>query len=184
MTAQQHPLPPPDGKAPPQGLTATFLRIGGRLRCMATQLLGNEAEADDALYEAFARLWQRGGEQMQQTAQEQEALLITTVRHLSIDQLRERQRHRTTSMDEPEAAPLASASTSEEEEDIFPQVEALIALHLSPLQQHVLYRRDRDGVAYADIAQELGMQETAVRMQLSRARRTIREIYQQQCQRL
>ena len=181
--------PPPSSTPPPagSGLTATFLRIGGRLRRMATQLLGSEAEADDALYEAFARLWQRQGEAPDQSPSHQEALLTTTVRHLSIDQLRTRQRHRTTSLDDPDpsaALPEAVAAPVEVDDEspeaVYARVAALMKLHLSPLQQHLLLRRDRDGVSYADLAAENNMQETAIRMQISRARRTIRELYRQE----
>lgn len=187
MKAQLH---PPPALSPPSdnggALTATFMRIGHRLKRMATQLLGDEAEADDALYEAFCRLWTRREEIPDADAARQEALLTTTVRHLSIDTLRRRQAHPTTSIDETDGAshlPQMAVTTDDEAEteaERYERVQRLITDNLTPAQQLILRRRDVEGASYADIAQELRLQETAVRMQLSRARRTIRELYHQQ----
>jgi len=38
-------------------LTATFLQIRRRLQVISTSILGNSTEAEDALSEAFLRLW-------------------------------------------------------------------------------------------------------------------------------
>lgn len=157
------------------GLAATFLRLSGRLRQMSAQLLGNEMEADDALYEAFARLWPRR-EQLATTADE-EALLTTTVRHISIDTLRRRSTRSEVSVED---YPLAESPPDEDDvEARYHEVQRLIAQHLTPLQQLLLRRRDVDDAPYALLAEELGMQETAIRQQLSRARKTIRTLYLQ-----
>lgn len=187
MKAQLH---PPPFHTPPSDsggvLTATFIRIGGRLKRMATQLLGDEAEADDALYEAFCRLWTRRAEISDNDTARQEALLTTTVRHLSIDTLRRRQSHPTTSLDASESdlcfpqMAVAFEEESETETERYERVRRLIAEHLTLTQQLILRRRDVEGASYADIAAETNLQEAAVRMQLSRARRTIRELYHQQ----
>lgn len=172
------PISPPSPAAPPErgGLAATFLRLSGRLRHLATQLLGNEMEADDALYEAFARLWPRR-EQLATTADE-EALLTTAVRHISIDTLRRRGTHSEVPIDD---YPLADTPPEEDDTEArYREVQALIAQHLTPLQQVLLRRRDVDDAPYSLLSEELGMQEAAIRQQLSRARKTIRTLYLQQ----
>ncbi len=55
----------------------------------------------------------------------------------------------------------------------------LIRTRLTPLQQQIIHLRDYREKSYDDIAYELNMQPTAVRMQLSRARKTIRDIYRE-----
>lgn len=168
------------------GLTATFVSISGRLKRMAAQLLGNEAEAEDALYEAFCRLWTRRAEIPADDTAHQEALLTTTVRHLSIDTLRRRQAHPTVSLDLPIEGspfpPIAATTVEDDETDSerYERVQRLIANHLTPIQQRILRRRDVEGASYAQIALEMNLQESAVRMQLSRARRTIRTLFHQQ----
>lgn len=152
-------------------------------------MLGSEQEAEDVLYEAFSRLWQHeDGSRTPHTDPHHEARLTATVRHLSIDTLRRRAAHPSISLDEPNAqewAHTARSITDETEEESnmeerLEQVQRLIDRHLSPVQQRILRQRDIEGATYADIAAETGMQETAVRQQLSRARRTIRQLYQQQ----
>ncbi|WP_233569391.1 RNA polymerase sigma factor [Alloprevotella sp. OH1205_COT-284] len=175
---------PPDDSG--ERLTATFVRIGGRLRRLAFRLLGDEDEADDTLHEAFCRLWTK--RERIAVAENEEAVLTTTVRNLSIDTLRRKKAHPTTSLDAQTddrfenqiSAAHYEAVETDEREACFRQVERLIETHLTPLQQTLLKRRDIEDESYADIARDLGMREAAVRMQLSRARRTIRELYRQQ----
>lgn len=167
----QHSAPPPEGS----GLAATFLRVSGRLRHLAAQLLGSEVEADDALYEAFARLWPRRSTLA--TPAEEEAMLTTTVRHISIDTLRRRTAHPLQELTEAQTADVHSEASDLEEQ--YQEVQTLIAQHLTPLQQQLLQRREVDGESYAQLAFEFGLQEAALRQQLSRARKTIRSLYLQ-----
>lgn len=76
-----------------------------------------------------------------------------------------------------------SAADSLEKEERFRMVERIIELRLTPLQQQILHMKEYDGKTYSEIAESLGMQEPAVRMQLSRARKEIRECYLKQMER-
>ena len=161
-------------------LTTTFLKIRRRLQIISASILGNDTEAEDALSEAFLRLWKHP--QSVNSSQQAEAVLTKTVRNLSIDEVRKRRSHPTEDWE------LVSNQqfTSEEEDEIYEitlrlqRIEKLMDECLSPVQQQVLRMRDVDGRTYAEIAQHLNMQETAVRMQLSRARKHLRELYRQQ----
>lgn len=139
-------------------------------------MLGNDDEAADALQDAFCRLWTRR-EGMADEA-EAAALLTTTVRHISIDRLRQRQRHETESCDHTESLYVAEETDIKaEREALYERVEALIDKYLSPLAREILHRRDLQGESIETIAQTLNMQPAAVRMHLSRARKTIRDCY-------
>lgn len=166
--------------APPSssggGLTSTFLRIQGRLRRLASHLLGNEQEADDALYEAFARLWTRR-EQLHSTAEE-EAMLTTTVRHLSIDTLRFRRSHQEMELC-PELSYQEAENDSTDVEQQYQALQRLMAQHLTPLQQQLLQLREVEGESYTSLSTTFGMQEAALRQQISRARKTLRQLYLQ-----
>ena len=72
-------------------LLSAYQRIHLRLRRLATQLLGSSDEAEDVLQDAFCKLWVTPSATDKQP-HEAEALLTTTVRHLSIDHLRQRER--------------------------------------------------------------------------------------------
>lgn len=158
-------------------MLSAFRRMGRRLRGVALSLLGDEDEADDALQEAFCRLWPRapriGSED------EAAALLTTTVRNVSIDALRRKQVAPTVRTEIlPDQAD--DAEEMREREEQYRRVEEIIDGELSLLAQDILRRKEYRGQTFEQIAEELGMQPAAVRMQLSRARKQIRECYKRQ----
>ena len=158
--------------------TNVFQRLNRRLLHLARGILGNEMEAEDAVQESFCRMWERR-EQMGSEG-EVAAMITTTVKNVSIDTLR-RQSH-TGTIDIDEVAEPASTSEEEtnEAEERFRRIEALIESELSPTARHVLRRREYDGADFDTIAQELNLQPTAVRMHLSRARQKIMNAYLEQ----
>ncbi len=143
---------------------------------MAGTMLGSEEEAEDTLQDAFCRLWPRRDEIRSET--EAKALLTTTVRHLSIDHLRQRKRDEIMELDElGDEPPDETHEEAAEREQRFRDIEAIVAQHLTPLCREILRRKEFEGQDYDTIAAELNMQPAAVRMNLSRARNTIRECY-------
>lgn len=152
-------------------LTSAYLSLKERLRIRAQRITGRSDEAEDALQDAFYRLWTRQYDI--RTADQAEALLHTAVRNASVDQVR---RHR-------DVLPLQSADAvpgrpdSEDSREALALVRGIIENELSPTQKYILERKEYEGVPLETIAEELGMQPGAVRVQLSRARKAIREIY-------
>ena len=151
-------------------LTDTYMRLRDRFRTRAWRILGNADDADDALQEAFFKLWTRGYEI--RTVSEAEALLSTVVRNTSLDAIRRRR----------DKVPIDAADRlpAEDRRDRAEQlaaVQGLIDRELTDTQRYILERVEYGGLTQEQIAQELGMQPPAVRMQLSRARKTIRELY-------
>lgn len=152
-------------------LTSAYLSLKERLRIRAQRITGRSDEAEDALQDAFYRLWTRQYDI--RTADQAEALLHTAVRNASVDQVR---RHR-------DVLPLQSADAvpgrpdPEDSREALALVRGIIENELSPTQKYILERKEYEGVPLETIAEELGMQSGAVRVQLSRARKTIREIY-------
>lgn len=158
-------------------LINTFTRGRSRLLVMARRLLGSQDDAEDALQEAFCRLWPRAGTLHSQ--EEAEKLAVATVRNISIDQLRRMDEHSDTDIGQL-AEDTAFATDTEQEADRREQyriVHRLIGSQLTPLQQRILQSRDVEGLSYETIARREQMQEAAVRQQLSRARKIIRESY-------
>ena len=81
----------------------------------------------------------------------------------------------------PEGEGVMDDDTTELEVEVqLRRIEKLISCHLSPQQQRILRMRDVHGLAFSVISEQLDMQETAVRMQLSRARKLLRALYRQQ----
>ena len=147
-------------------LTETYQRIRERLRAGAGKMLSDAEAAEDALQDAFVRLW---GRYQVRSEREAEALLTRTVRNVSIDQLRKRK-----------TVPLMAdlpEEVGENREALFRRVEEMVDTALTDLQKRIIQRHEYECVTLEKIAEELGMQPPAVRMQLSRARKTIREQY-------
>jgi len=127
---------------------------------------------EDALNDAFCRLWVSGYNPT--TKEEGEKLLYTTLRHRQISLWRSKKRYPQTSLSD---AQITEPPPDTDVQDTYQQIWELVKSQLTPLQQDILTRHDIEDETYGEIAERLGMQEAAVRMQLSRARKKIREIY-------
>ena len=105
---------------------------------------------------------------------------MTTVRNLGIDAYRRSQAMILLPIDnERDTADTVPADRRMEVDEQFRIVEAIIEKHLSETQRTILRLKEYDGESYEEIAAKLGMEQAAVRMQLSRARKTIRKCYQE-----
>ena len=70
-----------------------------------------------------------------------------------------------------------SASTYRIEEENIENLELLLQEGLTPLQKEIFNLVTHEGFDYEDIAKQLSMSVEAVRMNMSRTRRKIRENY-------
>ena len=157
-------------------LISVFSRMRERFRRLAMQFLPNEEDADDALQEAFCRLWPRADALT--NAEQAEAATTLTVRNLCIDEVRRRDRRPTLELKpERDGGDEAGPSPQEEMErkEQFALIEEILHQRLTPLQQQVFRMKEYEEMSYEEIAAHLGMEQTAVRMNLSRARTQLRE---------
>ena len=163
-------------------LPGAFRRMQERLTRLAQGILGNRMEAEDAVQDAFCRLWAAHCEPADDPTAA--ALLTTTLRNVSIDHLRRRntaatlsledcaERVATTGVDETDET--AEAETAESR---WQRVASIVEQELSPQQRLILHRREYEGADFDTIAREMDMTAAAVRVNLSRARRKILECY-------
>lgn len=149
---------------------SAFQRLRPRLRRLAVRLLGSEADADDAVQEAFLRLWGR------ECGACPEAAAVTAVRSAGLDALRRREVRRAESLDVVEPP---SDESADDLAELYAEVNALVERHLSERERTVLLLRDRDEWEFDAIAARLGLSEPNVRLILSRARCKVRTIYQE-----
>lgn len=148
-------------------LTDAFVRLRQKLKGISGRVLPERDSAEDVLQDSFVRLWRRqyplGSEK------EAEALLARTVRNASLN---ERRRARTVPLEKD----LADDSPDpEDREKAYAEMHRKIERELTELQRYILEEKEYGGRTLEAIAKELKMEPAAVRMQLSRARKKLRE---------
>ena len=149
-------------------LTSEFLALRDKLHRSALAFLKNDEDARDALQDTFFNLWRKGGVA---TAAEARNKLFTVLRNVCIDRLRR-----------PQTIPIAEADTMQMDvspaygEDI-ERYESLLTVGLTDMQRQIYSLVTQEGMEYDVIAAHLKMTVEAVRMNMSRARKRIRDNY-------
>ena len=130
-------------------------------------------KAEDALQEAFCRLW--GRKYKASSLKEAVGLLSRTVRNIEIDEFRKSRGRKTVGLDKVGVEDDPSAAMALEREALFRKVEASLDRDITLLQKKIIQLHEYEGLSFEEIAKELGMQPAAVRMQASRARKLLRD---------
>jgi RNA polymerase sigma-70 factor (ECF subfamily) len=157
-------------------LTTVFTKLRRKFLGMAMAILPNEEDAADALQDAFCKLWPRRDTINNEA--KAEALTGVTVRNICIDRTRKR-RLSTVPLDE-EHDTINNEITYSEREERYNRVKAIIDNELTELQRRIIELKEIEGLDIAEIARLQQMTESAVRMNLSRARNRIRECYRKE----
>ena len=140
-------------------LTEAFLALRGRWK------------TEDTLQDAFCRLW--GGEYKIGSVKEAMGLLSRTGRNLEIDEYRKARKRQTVSLDGRQVE--EEPDDAMEKELLFRKVEASVDSELTDLQRLIVRKHEYEGQSFERIAKDLGMQQTSVRMHISRARKILRD---------
>lgn len=147
-----------------------------KLRSMAAGIAGSE-EADDIIHDAFCRLWSRHPIIEDET--EALKLSYTAVRNSAIDSYRRSTSRPTVSIEDSchIIEQEDETETTKERQQTYEAVVSLSRRVLNKRQFEVFELHDIKGLGYEEVAETLGMTQENVRVPLSRARKSIREIY-------
>ena len=154
-------------------ITSAFTALRDQMLSLAERITGNRDDAADAVQDAFVKLWQQRG-RFQTTSHARGAGMMA-VRTTSIDLARRQSRHSDVPVEQ--AASAIETTSPDERETVYLQVRAIIDKELSANQRTIIDMREMQGMEFDDIAARLGMQPATVRVELSRARKRVREIY-------
>ncbi len=141
---------------------------------LAERITGNHDDAADAVQDAFVKLWQQRG-RFESTSHAQGAGMMT-VRTTSIDMARRNSRQADVPVEQ--AADTIDEVTDNDRSLAYRQVRYIIDNDLSDNQRKIIDLRELQGMEFEDIANQMNMTAANVRVELSRARRRVREIYQ------
>ena len=157
---------------------AEYKRIIVRLRpsllTVARKITANNEDAEDVVQDVCLKIWHQRDrfEQFNNL----EAYSVTMVKHLSIDKIRSRRSMvGEGSLLTQESEELLPDSILEEKEES-EAIRSLIGM-LPPLQQRIFQLKDIEGYETDEITQIIGITAEAVRNNLSRARKRLRELF-------
>lgn len=144
---------------------------------VALTLLGNRQEAEDTLQDAFLKLWNMRSRLSEYDSVE--ALGMTMTKNFCLDKLRS-YKHRKQNDEEVETLTLHSENPDPVQETELN--ESLKAIHnifetLPEQQKLIIHLRDVEHYSYEEIEDVTGLTVNNIRVNLSRARKTVREEY-------
>ena len=154
-------------------ITNAFTALREQMLSLAERITGNRDDAADAVQDAFVKLWQQRGRY--ETASHAQGAGMMTVRTTSIDMARRNSHRADVSVEQ--AIDAVQEVNDNDRNLAYLQVRHIIDNDLSQNQRAILDMREMQGMEFEDIARRLGMQPATVRVELSRARKRVREIY-------
>ena len=139
---------------------------------LAKRLLVSTEEAEDATQEILVKLWNKNdGLQEYKSV---EALAMTMTKNYCFDQLKSKRASNLKIVHNNFTDREASLQQKVEDSDTWNWVEKIIN-NLPEQQKMIIQMRDIEQYEFEEIAKIMEMNETAIRVALSRARKTIRE---------
>ena len=147
-------------------LTSSYLDIRSKLHRIAMRLLQDNEDANDALQDTFEKLWSK--DEIESNAEARNKL-VHVLRNTCIDRLRTNH-----------SIPLESVNAEiergyEMQTEDMERYERLIVSGLTEIQMRIYRHITHDCFEYEEVAKQLNMSVEAVRMNMSRARKRIRE---------
>jgi RNA polymerase sigma-70 factor (ECF subfamily) len=155
----------------PRGLEAAYRLLGARVQRTCLALLGNRADAEDAVQEIFLKVFERAG-QFSGASRFSTWIYRLSVNHCLHRKEKESLR-RAASLAEEEGAHPVSPQLRPPELAIAREAHEVVLARLARLSEEhrvVLVLREIDELSYADIADVLGVPEGTVMSRLARAR--------------
>ena len=152
-----------------------ILPLKNELYRMALRITMNAADAEDVVQETMMKVWNRRDQWDQ--IESIEAFCLTICRNLSLDKVR-RMDNQTQSLDAAYDPKDQGVASNPEEQAIQSDRVRLVRQMISLLpekQRSCMQLRDMEGKSYKDIATILDITEEQVKVNIFRARQTIRE---------
>ncbi|MBO5592298.1 MAG: sigma-70 family RNA polymerase sigma factor [Prevotella sp.] len=156
-----------------------ILPLKNELFRLALRITQNRFEAEDVVQETMLKVWK--GRSDWDKIDNIEAYCLTACRNLSLDKMRHMDNQVQNIEQESEPADRSYSANPEEQavqHDRLQLVRQLIS-QLPEKQRTCMQLRDIEGKSYRDIATIIGISEEQVKVNIFRARQTIRERFQQ-----
>jgi len=148
-----------------------ILPIKDKLYRLAKRILVSNDEAEDAVQEVFLKLW--NGREKMKNYKNPEAFAMTMTKNYCLDRLKSKQASNLTIVHNN----YQNSENIQRKVEVNEEVEMVFELmkDLPEKQKIIMQMRDVEQYEFSEISQILDINETAIRVSLSRARKTIRE---------
>lgn len=148
-------------------------RISKQLYCQAYRILRNQEGAEDVVQDVFVKLWKMNASLKEYNSVE--ALASTMVKNLCIDQIRKLKIRNSDN----ELAVYTKADNNPTPDEVVEQAETFAILdsiieNLPASYSELVHYRDIEALEYDEIAKKTGLNINTLRVNLSRARKIIR----------
>lgn len=151
------------------------LPIRHKLYRFALRITGSVHEAEDVVQEVLEKVWKTAPENAE-NVQNWEAWCMTLTRNRSLDKTRSQSIRRTAPLDgiSEKSTDAYSPAQALESSDLVQRVKAYMQ-ELPDKQRLVMHLRDIEELSYDEIAEALNISMEQVKVNLHRARKTIRD---------
>jgi RNA polymerase sigma factor (sigma-70 family) len=156
----------------PEEFKIKVLPLKHKLYRLSLRLLGGVEEAEDSVQDALVKLWKRKEELNNYTSIEAFAMAIT--KNLCFDRIRSKS-FQTQRLSDRQAMTLKQEPEDILEKDDFTVFVRKIIENLPEQQKAIMHMRDIEGLEYEQIAEVMDLNINAVRVNLSRARKKVRD---------
>jgi len=147
--------------------------LRNKLFRFAKRFVERTEEAEDVVQEVFIKLWNR--REKLDEYMSVEALAMITTKNICLDKIKVR-RFPVDSLDDQRSfIETIPGETKADDSDLIYSIRQAIR-SLPERQQTIIHLRDIEEYEYREIAEMMNMNENAIRVNLSRARKRIREI--------
>ena len=154
------------------------LPLKNELYRLALRITLNPAEAEDIVQETMIKVWNR--REQWDNIESIEAFCLTICRNISLDKMKKAENQNQSLSEGEHDAPDQSYSSNPEEQAMQQDRMQLIRQLINQLpekQRSVMQLRDFEGKSYKEIAKVMGISEEQVKVNIFRARQTIRQKY-------
>ena len=159
----------------PERFKTEILPLREKLFHIARNILEDEQDAEDTIQDVFLKLWHLRNSLDQHESQL--AFATTVTKNSCIDLLRIKKRRESLRLDGYNCLASTDNPYLQLEQKDTEQILKAIIENLPPLQQTIIKMKDIEEYEVDEIAKITGSQPEAVRVNLSRARKKVREEY-------
>ena len=150
--------------------TELITELRDTLYRLSLSILGDSAEAEDVMQDVCERAWRTRDTLAEQSYPR--AYVCRMAHNLAIDRLRQLQRRPSVSIEH--SAMLSNDGEAQSNNRDIAALTRSIISQLPEKQRLAIHLRDVEGYEFEEIGEVLGIDETSVRMNLSRARKSVR----------